>query len=393
MYEKTVKIVSSLFIFTFIFGFFNDNYTVAHFGENSLKLLFILFFVFYGLDIVKNIRNMTLFQDRVFFLYAISLTVIFLLENIFDMTDRLFEHTLTIISLFAIVIYFSRYPLQKLLYFIWVSVMLSIVMAFFSEPLTEWTFRTTGGTGDPNEFAAQVVALLFVSIYLYNRNKSKLFLLLSVVFVIYGVFVAGSKTSFAVLGVTGIVVILRYLLFDIKKILNVKFLFILLILLLAVSQIQVTKLQAVKNILDRTESSGTFDKRVAAWNGGYHMAIAHPFVGVGLGDYATYTRQYATVYADAKAPHSIYFKILGESGIIALLLFLFLLLVIFIENLKTAVTDNVFWLYISFLSLLLMGTTLGITYDKYFLLFMAMMLNVNYLIKQRKIDENIAHHT
>jgi len=394
MYQKKVfEIISSLFIFILVFSFFNDNYMVNHFGENSLKVLFILFFLFYGLQIIKTIKHMKLFQDKLFFLYAISLTVVFLLENILDLSNDIFKNTLTLISLFVVVIYFSRYSLRKLLYFVWISIMSSVVMSFFNDPLTEWTFRTTGGTGDPNEFAAQVVALFFVSIYLFNINKSRLFLLISIVFVIYGIFVAGSKTSFVVFALVSTIALLRYLMYDIKKIINYKALIIVASMLLVASQIQFTDIQAVKNIQKRAESSGTFDKRVAAWNGGYYMAAAHPFIGIGLGDYGKYTRKYATVYADATAPHNIYIKLVGESGIIVLLLFLFFLLTIFLENIKRMLRSNVFWIYAAFLSLLLMGMTLGITYDKYFLLFIAIMLNINYLIKQRRVDDNFAHYT
>ncbi len=394
-YIINLEKMSSLFIFLLVFSFFNDNFMVEHFGESSLKVLFIIFFLFYGLQIIKIVKQMNLFQDKLFFLYAIGLTVVFLLENIIDLSDDLFKNTLTLISLFVVVIYFSRYPLHKLLYFVWISVMSSIVMSFFNDPLTEWTFRTTGGTGDPNEFAAQVVALLFVSIYLFNVNKNKLFLLTSVIFVIYGIFVAGSKTSFIILAFMSALVIIKYITYDIKKIINYKTLMILAGIFFAASQIQFSEIQAVKNIQKRAENSGTFEKRVAAWNGGYYMTIAHPFLGVGLGDYHLYTRKYASVYAEATHPHNIYIKLVGESGIIVLLLFLFFLLTIFLENIKVMLRSNVFWIYIAFLSLLLMGMTLGITYDKYFLLFIAIMLNINYLIKQkrRRVNDNFAHYT
>jgi O-antigen ligase len=136
---------------------------------------------------------------------------------------------------------------------------------------------------------------------------------------------------------------------------------------------------------ERAKSSGTLTNREASWNGGYHMTVANPFLGVGLGDYGKYTRKYATVYVSATAPHNIYVKLVAESGIFVFLVFLFFVFILLFQNFKKIFNTNYFWIYMSFLSLLLMGMTIGITYDKYFLLYIAIMLNTNYLINQKEI--------
>jgi len=383
--KNILELISSSFIFLLIFSFFNDNYMVNHFGDNSLKLLFIIFFVFYANTIYKTLKGMTLMQDKIFFSYAISLTIIFLMKDIVNMSDNFVKQIFTIISLYVVVIFFSRYNLNKLIYFIWISIAFSGFIAYFNPPLTEWTFRTTGGTGDPNEFAAQLLTFFFSSIYLYNINKSKLFLSFSIVLFVNSLFLAGSKSSFAILALVLLIVVIKYILFNIKKIMNYKFFSVILLLLIVSLNVNINNFTGIKNMKERAKSSGTLTNREASWNGGYHMTVANPFLGVGLGDYGKYTRKYATVYVSATAPHNIYVKLVAESGIFVFLVFLFFVFILLFQNFKKIFNTNYFWIYMSFLSLLLMGMTIGITYDKYFLLYIAIMLNTNYLINQKEI--------
>jgi len=101
-----------------------------------------------------------------------------------------------------------------------------------------------------------------------------------------------------------------------------------------------------------------------------------------------YTRKYATVYVSATAPHNIYIKLIAESGILVFIVFLTFLGILLLQNLSKIYQTNYIWIYLSFLSLLLMGITIGITYDKYFLLYIAIMLNTNYLIRKGVTNEN-----
>ncbi len=271
--------------------------------------------------------------------------------------------------------------------------MISVVLAFLGEASSEWSFRKAGGTSDANNFATQLLIFLFSGIYLFNTNKKKIFLLGTIVFFTYGIFVAGSKSSFLMLGIVGILVTIKYMIFDRRKILNLKFLIIIIILLFTAFQLDFTKVEGVQNMQERAKSSGTFDARVASWNGGYHMTEAHPLLGVGLGDYSKYTQQYATVYVSAPAPHNMYIQLVAESGIIVFLTFLTFLTFLLTQNFKVVIQSNIFWIYMAFLSLLFMGMTLGIAHAKFFLLYVAIMLNTNYLIRKGDVDENITYHT
>jgi len=71
-------------------------------------------------------------------------------------------------------------------------------------------------------------------------------------------------------------------------------------------------------------AEGRFD----AWNFAYRLALDHPFVGGGqlIGTDDKLFKQYVPTAPTARAAHSIYFEVLGETGFVGLGLFLLLLL-------------------------------------------------------------------
>ncbi|WP_294925787.1 hypothetical protein, partial [Sulfuricurvum sp.] len=157
MFTKSFSYLSDVFIFIFIFSLFNDNFIIDHAGEGSLKILFFIFFIFYFLPMLRNFKTMTAIQEKFFFAFFIANLTVFLLQIIINPMNDIAAPALLLIANFVIVLYFNRYPIQKLLYFIWMSMMISVVICYFNDPISEWTFRTSGGTADPNEFASQLL--------------------------------------------------------------------------------------------------------------------------------------------------------------------------------------------------------------------------------------------
>ncbi len=386
MLARIFSYISDMFIFIFVFSIFNDNFMVDHFGENSLKIIFLLFIVLYSMKLLKNFKTMTAIQEKLFFAFFTANIIVFLLQNIANPMDDVITPALLLIAIFAIILYFSRYSMMKILYFIWASMMISIIICYFNEPISEWTFRTTGGTGDPNEFATQLLAFIFASFYLYAYNKNKIFLAVSIMFFIYGIFHAGSLSSFLMLGVVGVFSIMRLILIHPKFLFNFKVLFGFFLLIGIATQINLSKIEAITNVLNRTSDTRTADFRMHSWVAGLHMIEDNFLLGVGVNQFAYNTDKYEDrpMIGSSPAPHSIYVQLFAESGFIVFVLFMIFIGYIINSNFKRLFYTKDWLIATMLLSTLLMGMTLGITYDKYFWLYIALMMNLNYQLNRTK---------
>lgn len=384
MLNKMLSYLSDFFIFLFIFSFFNDNFMVDLFGEKSLKILFLLFFTFYFPSIMRNMKTMSALQEKLFFAFFTVNLIIFLVQIILYSINDILIPALLLIANFAIVLYFSRYQIEKLLYFIWISMMISIIICYFNGTIDPWSFRKTGGTEDANEFATQLLIFLFTSIYLYLKNINKIFLLISIIFFIYGFFHAASMSSFLILGIIGIFSTARLVIANPKFLFNYKILLGLLLLIGLFSQIEVSKINTITNILNRTKDTHTAAYRIHNWIAGQHMIEKNFSLGVGLNQFANNTRKYEEGYlaGNVPAPHNIYIKLFAESGFFVFVLFITFIAYIIIRNFKKLFHSNYSLIATMLISTLLMGMTLGITYDKYFWLLIALMMNVNYQLKR-----------
>lgn len=385
MLKNILTYISDFFILLLIFSFFNDNFMVERGGENILKLLFLVFYAFYFLTFIKNFKSSTTTQFKLIFIFLAYLFILLLVELFLGWNVDFAPAGSALIAIFAMVLYFSHYPINKLLYMIWIAVMASVVMSHFNHPVSEWTFRTSGGTEDPNEFAAQLLAFFFASIYLYTHNRSKLFLITSLLFFTYGLFKAGSMSSFLVLGIVGTVNIIRLLILKPNYFFNAKMLLFITVLSIASTQIEFAKIEGIQNMLGRTKDTGTADFRMHSWVAGKHMVETHPIFGVGADAFARNEPLYEEghMIGSAPAPHNIYVKLIAESGIPAFLFFIFFILYMIASNIKVFFYRNEWLILSSLFSLLLMGITLGIFYDKYLWIFIILVMNLNHQIQRK----------
>jgi len=379
--------MNDLIIFILIFSFFNDNFLVDIFGGNILKIIFLIFLVTNFHILIKNLYSMHSLIDKIFFVLLVSLLIIFLIQNILQPSKELTKSIFSIISLFAIVTFFSRFNLQKTLYFIWASMIASIIICYFNEPLTPFTFRTTGGTGDPNEFAAQLLAFLFSSFYLYSKNKSKFFLFITIVFFTYGLFKAGSMSSFLMLGIVGLFVFIKYL----YKLINYKALIVLILSILVFIQFDFTNISGIKNMLNRSKDTHTAQYRIDSWKAGLNMVQNHPLIGIGINEFSYNTQKYSDKYIHSPAPHNIFIQILAEAGILFFIVFIVFLYFLFTYNFQLISKKQDFWLIVAFISMIFMGITLGIFYDKYFMLYISIVMNIHYQVENQVQEGRLTH--
>jgi O-antigen ligase len=376
---------NSIIVFSFIFSFFNDNFLVTYLGNSILKLLFILFFFSNALNIYKNFFK-SLNNLKYFYLFFIVSFVFILIQFLLGITNELTDIFLKYLGIFTIVIFFYRYEKIKMFYFTWFSILISIIICFFNSPINEWTFRKTGGTGDPNEFATHVLIFLSISLYLYSINKYKTFLFISIFSGIYGLLFAASMSSLLVLSI-----VITFLSF---KLLKIKRLLVFIPIILIFFSFNFTKFETINNVLNRSSNLGTADARLNSWKSGFNMVKENTILGVGVNNYEDNTLKYSNLYlkSDAISPHNVYIKLIAESGLIVFISFIIFLFSLILTNFKLVTKTNNIYLLTSLLSVLLMGLSIGITYDNYFWFAITIYLNILNSIKKEN-NENYSYNT
>lgn len=389
-FSKILYLLRDIVVFIVIFSFINDNFLVDHFGVNILKAIL-------GLFIAANFYTMySSLTDRQVLRYLLPF-LLFYIANYFVMLlnppstewSKLFESAMLMAAILLIVLFFIRYDLIRALWFTWSAMVFSAVLSFFNQPITQWTFRKTGGTGDPNEFASQMIALLFISVYLFTTSRDikvkALLMTISVPAFVYAILHAASMSSFLVLGAMSLIVVYRLFSLNFMKS-AVTMLAAVLIIVISVTAFsdKLMNIEITSKVLGRTKETGTASFRMNSWKAGVNMFIDKPVFGVGVNAYSQFTRQYSKIYIseDALAPHNIYIKLLAESGIVVFSLFMVFLFDLMIRHFRRIFYSEHFWLYMVLVGYLLMGLTLGLTYNKYLWLSIAMLMNLHQLLRQ-----------
>ncbi|MGE5401189.1 MAG: O-antigen ligase family protein [Ignavibacteriales bacterium] len=383
------KAFNSLFVFLFIFSIFNDNFLVDHLGENALKGIFLVFILVNIPKLYRNAMNWKMLGEQKWFFVFLALNYFVMIFNPGN-GDRLFENSLLIISMLVVVVFFIDYDLKLLLYMNWFTLMVSALICFFNSPISEWTFRKTGGTGDPNEFAAEMLSFLFLSVYLYTQNKNLIFIILSSLGFLYSIMFAASMSSFLVLGIMALLILIRYMSMSFTKSLVATSMSLMVaILLLMIFQEKLESTETVSNLLGRTEQTGTAFTRFNSWKAGLNMFVDKPLMGVGMRMYAENSPKYSSVYLseDSVAPHNLFIELIAECGIIIFLAFMIFLYDLMSKYFRIIVHTKYFWLYMSLVAYLLMGLTLGVTYNKFLWLSIAMLMNIQHLLHMEALEE------
>lgn len=387
---QPLRIINDFILFLFIFGMYNDNFLVDLFGLNILKVIMVVFIAANIADIIKGFTAKATAISRTFLLLFSLLVISMLVVQLENLRTDLIDNIFFATAIFVIFYYFIYYKdLNKILYFIWISVMASVIICFFNEPISPWTFRTTGGTGDPNEFGAQLASFVFVSIYLYTQNKSLIFLLSSLSFGAYGLLKAGSKSA-----VLTLIVLLTYIAIvryreNIKNLLSIKAMLGAILLVSSFIYFDVADNKLIQDFMGRTHSVGTAESRYMSWQAGWEMIKDNFWFGVGMGSFAEHNEKYLKkgyLEKSARAAHNIYVKLFAESGALTFAAFLLFIAILIKTNYFNIIHSDLFWLQASMIAYLIMGMTLGIFYDKYFWLGIAVYANVINSIRQRQLS-------
>ncbi|MCH9812837.1 MAG: O-antigen ligase family protein [Epsilonproteobacteria bacterium] len=386
-----LRLIKDFTLFLLIFSFINDNFLVELGGEMILKAIFGLFIIVNIDDIVRAFVRPANKVMKSFFVFIAIMAIVMLITKVFFFHSTLTAGLLVLVPMTLVFAYFSYYQnFERLLYFIWISVVVSAIISLFNDPVSQWTFRRSGGTMDPNEFSAHLLGAIGITVYLFYKNKNILFLSGSMALFGYTLLYAGSKSAMLTLALLGLYAIFVKFGFIMRKVFSFKGLIAFALVVVVAIQFDFSKVEAVTGMQERAQAHGTADTRYVSWQAGWRMAQDNFLIGVGFDVYEDYARGYATDFiADGSlAPHNIFVKLLAEAGIFSFAAFIAFLYFLFSTKYLQVLQGQYFWISLVAFSNILMGLTLSSTYEKYFWMFLALLANVVIILYKNQREEN-----
>ena len=190
-----IKYLKDFSLFLLLFVSFNDTFAIELTGYYIIKVVLAIFVVLHYDDYIKMLFEPKSRPIKAFYIFMLTLLVITLLSNIFYLDGTLTTALTRMFGFFALFVYFSyTKELDKALYMLWAIMIFSAIVAYFSDPVGLYTFRKTGATEDPNSFATQLLTVMFVTVYLFQKNKNWFFLFGSLGLFTYTLLYAGLST-------------------------------------------------------------------------------------------------------------------------------------------------------------------------------------------------------
>jgi len=380
--------LKDILLFLLIVSFINDDFIVDRIaGENSLKIIFGLFVFVHIQDIINAFKAPKNSVMKTFYLFIFTMFVVLLINSLIG-NITLVKGLQVILAISIVFVYFSYYPnLDKLLYFIWIAVIISAVISLFNEPLDKWSFRITGGTNDENEFSVHLLTGLSIGVYLYLQKHKNLWLFLgtSALF-IYALLYAGSRTALLFLTLATLYTLIVKFSFVLRRMFSFKVVLLFILLGIVALQYDFSKMSAIQGIEERAKNLGTAHERFISWKSGARMIQDNFILGVGADNYEKYTRKYALdfIAEGSLAPHNIFIKIFSEAGFFSFVTFLLLLYMLLRTEFIAILTSAYYWISLAVYANLFMGLTLSITYEKYFWMTLALLANVIMIVQSSR---------
>lgn len=388
-----IKLISRILIFIIVFQTFNDNLFTEYFGPNSLKISILIF---------------TLFSVKYFFSFNPSipinknillLSVIMIICSIANYSN-LFSPLDSFLKPFAVIILFvvfSQYKdIKWLIFVILFSLFYSSLYCLLREDfVTEWTFRKTGGTGDPNEFSTGVLFGLGLLWGIYFKYKKFLVLVLLLsLFSASVLLAAGSKSAFLAL----IFLIFSLIFLRTQTVSFFNNIRLSVVSLLALSILSFTVYSLNKDLfflfIDRFDSSYTAELRLDNWIKGFELFKDNWLFGLGVDNYSpTMENTFIEIDEGSTAAHNMFLKALYELGIFGFIPFI----LIFKKILYMMFSKQRHYIILLICSpLLIMGLSLSLTFEKYLWLVIAISFNSHFIKFFRNISlkyENSTFYT
>lgn len=308
---------------------------LGHYVPGAQKIpLFLSFIIFLWVLVRRNLFEIfSLFQTKalIVFLFHTALSILYAVVSSYAF--KTLEAQIGYIILFFST-YFILDNKNKILvfikYFVFIHIILVIVNASkLASTQRIGNFKAGYFLGDGNDFAWSLTIFLPFCLYLIKISNNKFKQIILIFFAILmtaGIIGTGSRGAFLAVSAS-----ILYMVINSKNRAKA--------LLIGIFCIIVAFVFAPQAYIDRVHSIGQYQEdssalgRIMAWKASVRMAIGHPF-GVGAGSFnSAYGRFYrpkevdTRIYAGQRwiSPHSVYFLVLGEYGVIGVITILSLL--------------------------------------------------------------------
>jgi hypothetical protein len=367
---------------------------IEYIGFFIIKAVFVLFLITHITELYDMFFRFKTPAVRNFFIFIVVISIVSFLTYILKydemyITDMLQISVMRILSFIVIFIYMTyNNNFSKVLYMIWLAMIVSSIIAYNNDTFDEYTFRKSGGTEDPNDFAAQLLPTMFITYYLFKENKSWIFLLSSMSVFIYTLAYAGSKTSILSLSVLmTIILIVRFkdiiaTLFTVKGLASL----VLLLTITGVGAFYMSQSAAVKGMQDRAGKTGTMQQRFIIWRAGSEMIRDNFFLGVGFGQFPKVSKNYLKDYLaeEALPAHNNLVKIFAESGVFSFIAYMMFLFSLFFTKRREIFESDYLWIYLGSLATVLMSMTIPSLHHKDYWIFLSLVSYAIYQVYKEK---------
>jgi len=359
-----------------VFCSINDNFMVDHFGESILKIIVVLF-VLVNIGTVIRTSASLVKKEPVFFFF-IFFSVISYCINI-SSYDNLVLPLTRIISVVCVFCIISQNKNPEAIMLVYVlSAVFSSYLCFFSvDTVTEWTFRKTGGTYDPNEYSLTVLVPMLYLIYkLKSAEARKIIIIVPVLFLFaIGLLYACSKSAFLSLALSlciAFILILRESSFR-GKVIHMVVIFFAIISIYKILQFFYSDSAAL--VVSRFEDNNSMNERLISWKAGMEMFLDNPLFGVGPDNYSNMISiHYPDIEESSRAAHNIFIQTIVENGILCLVAFaLFLYKPFKLYNKRKMPPEYL----MGFIVLIFMCLSLAVLYKRYVWVYVALLYNNN----------------
>lgn len=377
---KLFRLIREIINFLYIFSIVNDNFIVDYLGTSSLKVMFVVFAFVNLMSLGRFKYNKKVSRRFLFLIGMLILAYLFNLKNYDDLQQPLLS-ILSVIMIYIVAVTHQRPRL--LITFFLISVFVSSLICITSDTtLTEYTFRKTGGTGDPNEFSMMLLISIGYLVGKWRLHSSfmyKIVHIFAVLVYFVALFMAGSKSAMLVLIVlAGAYYILLLRKWTLKSMIKNTLIYVALFTLLVVVLWNLNR-GMILNVFERFEDNSSAGERLLSWSYGLKLWLNYPLFGVGPQNYVHMIEQNYPYIAEAsRAAHSIYIQSFVETGVFGFSSFL-VFIYLSIRNAYRKVLPVEYSL--GLICILVMGFTLAAFYEKYVWLYFGIICNP-YVIQQ-----------
>lgn len=244
-------------------------------------------------------------------------------------------------------------------YIMYYGFFLSVVLVYImlsSQTITAWSRITIVEEIDVNHLASFLMPSFFIGLH-FTITQSRLNLFFTVP-LLMAIFLTQSRSAFIVIIIVSIV----YLGFNLRCIKKINLLFLLIGFGVLFAIIPVEFFSRVLMMFEDTEVLLRASGRNEIWELAWGYFKENPIKGIGVGNFTFLHRP----------PHSLFFQIASELGLLGICIASFFLVVLFFSKGSKLQKNRSGWEFYSILALIFMALTVDIFYQKYFWIMLSM---------------------